>query len=383
MEAELDARSQDVARKESQVIIALRERDSAVQKLKDQEDSFAIEKKELVNEVVKLKKQLDRQHLDSSRRDVHISEIRREADKGLSALQEAENKISVYRRELEEKTETADRLRVQLEEKRAECLKWQTEYQELEDRFFKSDIKSKEEISKELKEEIKLLRFECRQKEITAEQDRSLRNKISDDCAALVKENAALSSQALELRKQLDAETRFQDDKEKRRHANIQELVTAKENEKQLAREVEHLKQQLTTERKKHKDAMEKLIEGEHGLNRAKLRGTKLQSEVEELEHMNTSQSEENIQLRRDNMMLTDHVADLKTQLSEKEEEIESVMSELNDCKGQLVRLESQMKMQKSVDSIKWEEFEKMADSLKEFSRHMSPLKQSMTEYDT
>ena len=63
-------------------------------------DSFAIEKKELVNEVVKLKRQLDRQHLDSSRRDVHISEIRREADKGLTALQEAENKISVYRREV-------------------------------------------------------------------------------------------------------------------------------------------------------------------------------------------------------------------------------------------------------------------------------------------
>ena len=37
MQAELDARSQDVIRKESQVMMALQERDSSVQKLQDQE----------------------------------------------------------------------------------------------------------------------------------------------------------------------------------------------------------------------------------------------------------------------------------------------------------------------------------------------------------
>ena len=53
-----------------------------------------------MNEIVRLKKQLDRQQIDSSRRDVHISEIKKEADMGLSALQEADNKIIVYRREV-------------------------------------------------------------------------------------------------------------------------------------------------------------------------------------------------------------------------------------------------------------------------------------------
>ena len=57
---------------------------------------------------------------------------------------------------------------------------------------------------------------------------------------------------------------------------------------------------------------------------------------------------------------------------------------DMNDYKDRLMHLESQMNMQKSVDSIKWEEFEKMAASLKEFSRSMSPLRQSRTvEYDT
>lgn len=47
----------------------------------------------------------------------------------------------------------------------------------------------------------------------------------------------------------------------------------------------------------------------------AKLRGTKLQSEVHELEDLNSSQNKENTNLRRDNMILTDHVADLKSQV--------------------------------------------------------------------
>ena len=71
-------------------------------------------------------------------------------------------------------------------------------------------------------------------------------------------------------------------------------------------------------------------------------------------------------------------------QLSEKEEELESLTIELNENKERLLRVESQLTMQKNVDSIKWEEFEKMADSLREFSRHMSPLRKSRTvDFDT
>ena len=44
----------------------------------------------------------------------------------------------------------------------------------------------------------------------------------------------------------------------------------------------------------------------------ANLRGTTLQSELNELENLNSSQSDENIQLRRDQMILTNHVAELQ-----------------------------------------------------------------------
>lgn len=63
---------------------------------------------------------------------------------------------------------------------------------------------------------------------------------------------------------------------------------------------------------------------------------------------------------------------------------MESMKMQVNDYRDRLLHVESQMTMQRNVDSIKWEEFEKMADSLKEFSRHMSPLQQSRTvDFDT
>ena len=61
------------------------------------------------------------------------------------------NMETPFASQVDNKTEEYNRLRIQFEEKRAECLKLQTEYQELEERFFKSGLKSKEEVGRELR----------------------------------------------------------------------------------------------------------------------------------------------------------------------------------------------------------------------------------------
>lgn len=53
-----------------------------------------------------------------------------------------------------------------------------------------------------LQEEIRTLRQKLKEAEMAAEQDRFLRNKLSDDSSHLVKENALLSQQVIELTKQ-------------------------------------------------------------------------------------------------------------------------------------------------------------------------------------
>ena len=54
-------------------------------------------------------------------------------------------------------------------------------------------------------------------------------------------------------------ERHFQDNKETRRHANIQELVIFKENVRHLETETEHLKNELRIERQKNNDASGKV----------------------------------------------------------------------------------------------------------------------------
>ncbi len=49
-----------------------------------------------------------------------------------------------------------------------------------------------------------MLRQKLKEAEMHADQDRYLRNKLSDDSSHLVKENALLNQQVLELQKQLD-----------------------------------------------------------------------------------------------------------------------------------------------------------------------------------
>ena len=55
-----------------------------------------------------------------------------------------------------------------------------------------------------IQDEIRLLRQKIKEAEMHADQDRYLRNKLSDDSSHLIKENALLNQQVLELQKLLD-----------------------------------------------------------------------------------------------------------------------------------------------------------------------------------
>ena len=63
-------------------------------------ESHAAEKRQLVNEIVSLKKMADLHDRDSARRDLQVHQYKSEADKGLTALQDADRKVQNYRVEV-------------------------------------------------------------------------------------------------------------------------------------------------------------------------------------------------------------------------------------------------------------------------------------------
>jgi hypothetical protein len=56
---------------------------------------------------------------------------------------------------LDRKSEDVTSLRIQLEEQRAESLRLKTQLQEMDDRFFDSQAKTKEQLGRELRVSVK------------------------------------------------------------------------------------------------------------------------------------------------------------------------------------------------------------------------------------
>ena len=66
---------------------------------------------------------------------------------------------------------------------------------------------------------------------------------------------------------------------------------------------------------------------------------------------------------------------DIPFQLEDKEDELDGMKLRLEEAESRNAQLESKIRMQRSLESIKWEEFEKLATTMKSFSRNMSPSK--------
>ena len=71
-------------------------------------DSHAHEKKQLVNEIVSLKKFKNGYERESSRREVHVKQVETEANKGLDALRDAEERIQMLRNQVQWRHTPAD-----------------------------------------------------------------------------------------------------------------------------------------------------------------------------------------------------------------------------------------------------------------------------------
>ncbi|XP_032219078.1 ELKS/Rab6-interacting/CAST family member 1 [Nematostella vectensis] len=375
LQAQLEERGSELSRRESKILMLEAEKDTAIKRMRDSEEEHAAEKRQLVNEIVSLKKLRDMSERDSTRKVLQAQQFKAEAEKGLTSLQDAERRIQNYRAELDRKSEDFNSLRIELEEKRAECLRLKTQLQEMDDRYFDSQAKTKEQLSRELREEIRQLRLQLKEKELNSERDRSLRNKVQDDCTALIKENAALAAQVVELQKHIDMDRAHRDEKDVRRHANIQELISTKENEKQLKTELEKTRELLRLEQSALRDALDKLSREEQASLEANLRRTQLRNELSEVELLQDSTANENVSLNRDKLLLSDEVTSLRARLDEKDDELDSMRLRLEEAEARNAQLEGKVRMQRNLESIKWEEFEKLATTMKAFSRNMSPAK--------
>ncbi|KAK2167062.1 hypothetical protein LSH36_32g09010 [Paralvinella palmiformis] len=341
-------------------------------------DSHSREKRLLLDEIIQLKKQKDLLERDDERKDSQLLAAQDELSKSTSALKTAENKIQMLRHQLDQKTEQLRLTEQALNEKRTELLKTETQLREIEDKYYSSTTNIQDKLVQDLRDEIRLLRQKIKEAEMHADQDRYLRNKLSDDSSHLIKENALLNQQVLELQKLLDRERSLRENNDTRRSQNITELVVIKDRENNLQFELNQVKEQLQKEKERVNHYMEQLSKLEQLSTQEKLNANTTRSRLAELEVIHQRLETENSELRRDKMLLVDHVADLQNKLENTEKKIYMLEMHKNNMQTELKELENLKELESTLNTEKWAEFSRLAESMKNLSstiaRSKSPL---------
>ncbi|KYO25925.1 nucleoporin GLE1-like [Alligator mississippiensis] len=153
--------------------------------------------------------------------------------------------------ELHQKIQQHEDMEAKLAESRSECLRLQALLHQLEENHLSSSQSGQQHIAKELCEEAQKLREVLKEKELSADENKYLRNKVAENCGHLTKENGFLQSQVLEASKHLDRERQLREEESTCNSRRISELVSRKEKERQLELKLTYLKGLLQDERKK------------------------------------------------------------------------------------------------------------------------------------
>ena len=383
MQAEVDGLQLEVKRKDSNIGILETEKDRVSGRLKAEEESHQREKRLMLDEIVQLKKEKDLLERDCARKDTQILQARDEMDKAIQSHKTSETRLEVLKNQLEQKVEQHKLTQTALDEKRTELLKTETRLREIEEKYYTSSATVQDKVVQDLRDEIRLLRQKLKETEMNADQDRYLRTKISDDTSHLVKENALLNQQVLELQKQVDRERGVREEQDTRRSMNISELLKTKDQEKQLEFELNQTKESLKHEQERCKHYLSLLAQQEQLTTSTELNASTTKSKLVELEGLHTSTESENNQLRRDKMLLVDHVAEMQKKVDEKEKEILKLKTHVLSLERRLKELDYLKTLEGNINSQKWEEFSRLAESMKTLSQTMMSRTHSPTPTPT
>ncbi|XP_033727211.1 LOW QUALITY PROTEIN: filamin A-interacting protein 1-like [Pecten maximus] len=372
MQAEVDNAQFECKNKDSSIAQSICEKERLEERLRDEEVSRQRDKRQLMDEIITLKKTRDALEHDLSNKDSQVSEARRELDMSATAIRNAELKISTLKTQLDQRTEQHKMTQIALDEKRSELLSSETQLREIEDKYYNNTVQIQDKITNDLREEIRILRQKLKETEMNADHDRYLKSKMSEDSTNLVRENALLSQKLQEVESQLLREKDIRDSQESRHTNQVSEFVQLRDKEKEARFELQHTQELLRKEQERNKLYSEKVVKQEAVATSLDLSVNTSRSRITELENYQAGIEHENAQLRKDKTLLVDHVSDLQHKLETKERDINSLKSQMHMMETKVQELHHLKHLETSVQTQKWEEFEKLAESMRNLSHTMS-----------
>lgn len=372
MQLEIDSLQMELKKKDTMIAVTNTEKERTAERLHDEEAARTREKRNLMDEIIDLKKQKDILERELNQKDSQLFDAKTELDKSATALKSAEIKIQSLRSQLEQRGEQHNLTQITLDEKRSELLSVQTQLRELEDKYYNNTLQIQDKVASDLKDEIRLLRQKLKETEMNAEHDRYMKSKLTEDNATLVRENAVLNQQVIDIQQEVQRERGAREATESRHTHSHAELLQLRDKEKDARFEITHLQEQLRKEQEKSRHYLENLTQTESTSTTQDLQLKTLKSRVSELESFQHTLEKECEQLRKDKLLLVDHVSEIQRKLESKDQEVLLLRTHVQTMEAKIRDAERMNMMESSIQSQKWEEFEKLAESMRSLSHTMS-----------
>uniref|UniRef100_F7BIQ3 Uncharacterized protein n=2 Tax=Ciona intestinalis TaxID=7719 RepID=F7BIQ3_CIOIN len=136
-------------------------------------------------------------------------------------------------------------------------------------------------------------------------------------------------------------------------------------SEQVLNHEVKKLREMLEFERNKLSKLEAQMLEAQDGMSSAHFHSRSVQSRLDELNGRFTKADDDNVQLRKDKLILVEHIAQQQKQLDLKEAEIHRLESHIYTLQTDISMLTTEIDKSKSMQTKHWNDLSKAAESLK------------------
>nr|CAB3231367.1 citron Rho-interacting kinase-like [Phallusia mammillata] len=365
MQSDMDGMKLEISRKDANISMLGNEKLRLSGELNATEDNYRREKQLLTEEVIQLKKMREVADRDISLKDSEIVSLRQELERTAAELRHEKHAHNLLNAQFNQRVGQHEQTHSLLEEKRAECLRKQSEMHLLEEKFNTSTMAIHDKITRELTDEIRSLRQQLRSTELTANQERILKDKLSGDVSKLSLENASLQTRVLDLTKQLDREWLIRDEKDSRAMTHSSKITELKGTEQVLQLEVKKMREMLESERRKFHELESLMLKAQDGMSSSKFHNRTLQSKYEELDMRFVRCNDDNAQLRKDKQILVEHVSQLQKKLDLKEAEIQRLESHMYTLQQDVSGLRKEIDKSKTLQSQHWDKVSRAAESLR------------------
>ncbi|CAH2285476.1 Hypothetical predicted protein [Pelobates cultripes] len=372
LQSHIDSMQLDLTLKEGTISAVKEENESLRRHLKNITDANMREKEILLEDVTQLRKLADVSKQDIAQKEEKQGKIHQELHSTIYTVKEKDRECKLLQTQLQEHRNQHHQIEVQLAEKRMDFLQTQTSLHQLEEQYLKTTQSVQEQIASELRKEAEKLRHQLKEKQMSADEDKYLRNKMAEDCAWLTKENGVLQSRVLEATKLLEKEQQLRENERMKNTKRISEITLGKEKERELERTLSHLKRLVQDEKDKVFTAQEQMLHVQQGRKSVELNGSSLRSQLTDLENEHLRVKLENSQLRMDKANLVKHIAQLHKQIASRNDEIRHMQSHVDSLCYEMNSLQLQKDLNESSEKQAWEQLSSITQGVHNLATEMA-----------